>query len=47
MSNDAATSVDLGKTVFEVAVSIQPGRVSERKTLSRSKFLTFFAKCGF
>jgi len=43
MANDAATGVDLGKTVFEVAVSMQPGRVSERKTLSRSKFLTFFA----
>ena len=41
--NHAATAVDIAKSVFEVAVSIQPGRVSERKTLSRSKFLLFFA----
>lgn len=43
MANHAAISVDLGKTVFEIAVSLQPGRVRERKTLSRSKFLSFFA----
>lgn len=43
MANHAVTSVDLGKSVFEIAVSLQPGRVSERKTLSRSKFLSFFA----
>jgi len=41
--NHAATAVDIAKAVFEVAVSIQPGRVSERKTLSRPKFLVFFA----
>jgi transposase len=37
--NHAATAVDTAKSVFEVAVSIQPGRVSERKTLSRSGIL--------
>jgi transposase len=43
MANHAATAVDTAKSVFEVAVSTQPGRVSERKTLSRSKFVPFFA----
>jgi transposase len=43
VSNHPATAVDIAKSVFEVAVSIQPGRVSERRTLSRSKFLLFFA----
>jgi transposase len=43
MANHAATAVDIAKSVFEVAVSFQPGRVRERKTLSRSKFLVFFA----
>lgn len=43
MANHTLVAVDLAKSVFEVAVSIQPGRVSERKTLSRSKFLLFFA----
>jgi transposase len=41
--NHAVTAVDIAKSTFEVAVSIQPGRVSERRTLSRSKFLLFFA----
>jgi transposase len=41
--NHAATAVDIAESVFEVAVSIQPGRVKERKTLSRSKFLLSFA----
>jgi transposase len=43
VSNHAVTAVDTAKSVFEVAVSIQPGRVSERRTLSRAKFLVFFA----
>ena len=43
MTNHAATAVDIAESVFEVAVSHQPGRVRERKTLSRSKFLLFFA----
>jgi hypothetical protein len=30
MANDAVTAVDIAKNVFEVAVSIQPGRVNDR-----------------
>lgn len=37
-------AVDLAKSVFEVAVSCQPGRVSERHRLSRAAFLDFFAQ---
>jgi transposase len=37
-------AVDLAKSVFEVAVSPQPGRVSERKRLSRTSFCRFFAR---
>jgi len=36
-------AVDLAKSVFEVAVSEAPGRVSERKRLSRSGLAAFFA----
>jgi len=42
MANHAVTAVDIAKSIFEVAVSIQPGRVKERKRLPRSKFSTFF-----
>ena len=34
-------AVDLAKSVFEVAVSERPGKVSERHRLSRRKFLDF------
>jgi transposase len=37
-------SVDLAKSIFEVAVSEQPGRVNERRRLSRARFLRFFAE---
>jgi transposase len=37
-------AVDLAKTVFEIAVSDRPGRVTERHRLPRSRFLTFFAQ---
>ena len=37
-------AVDLAKNVFEIAVSVQPGKVRERKRLSRKKFLDFFAQ---
>jgi len=37
-------AVDLAKSVFEIAVSHQPGRVAERHRLSRGKFLRFFAQ---
>ena len=37
-------AVDIAKSVFEIAVSEQPGRVSERHRLSRASFLKFFAE---
>jgi len=43
MANHAVTAVDIAKSVFEVAVSIQPGRVKERERLPRKSFLRFFA----
>lgn len=36
-------AVDLAKSVFEIAVSHQPGVVSERHRLSRAHFVEFFA----
>jgi hypothetical protein len=36
--------VDLAKSVFEVAVSEVPGRVSERKRVNRAGLVTFFSK---
>lgn len=36
------TAVDLAKTVFEVAVSNGPGRITERKRLSRPQFERFW-----
>jgi len=39
-----AVSVDIAKTVFEVAVSDEPGRVAQRRRLSRAAFLEFFAQ---
>ncbi len=37
-------ALDLAKTVFEIAVSHQPGRVAKRRRLSRAKLLDFFAQ---
>ena len=37
-------AVDIAKSVFEIAVSDRPGRVSERHRLSRAVFLEFFAQ---
>ena len=37
-------AVDVAKSVFEIAVSDQPGRVSARHRLSRPAFLEFFAQ---
>jgi transposase len=42
MRNDTIIAVDLAKSVFEIAVSSQPGKVDERHRLSRQKFLDFF-----
>ena len=44
MEKTTTIAVDLAKSVFEVAVSEAPGRVSERKRLSRGGLLAFFAK---
>lgn len=37
-------AVDVAKSVFEIAVSEQPGRVAERHRLSRDRFLRFFVQ---
>lgn len=37
-------AVDLSKTVFEVAISEQPGKVRERARLTRAKLTPFFAE---
>jgi len=37
-------AVDLAKSVFQIAVSHQPGRVAETHRLTRSQFLRFFAE---
>jgi transposase len=42
MRNDTIIAVDLAKSVFEVAVSSQPGKIDERHRLSRQKFPDFF-----
>lgn len=44
MSESSVIGVDLAKSVFEIAVSRQPGRISERHRLSRARFLEFFAQ---
>ena len=37
-------AVDLAKSVFQVAVSHQPGRVDEERRLSRDRFLEYLAQ---
>jgi transposase len=44
VQNNTLVSVDLAKTEFEIAISHEPGRIAGRQTLSRSKFLRFFAQ---
>src|SRR5262245_39080008 len=36
-------AVDLAKSVFQIAVSYQPGHLDEERRLSRDRFLPFFA----
>ena len=43
MGNLTTIAVDLAKSVFEVAVSEVPGRVSERKRLNRGGLVAFFS----
>ena len=42
--NTTQASVDLAKSVFQVALSTTPGRVDEHRRLSRKGFQRFFAK---
>ena len=37
-------AVDLAKNVFEIAVSVHPGKVAERHRLSRARLLRFFGE---
>lgn len=46
MRNHTLVGVDVAKTVLEVAVSHAPGRVSQRKRLTRNQFLAFCARQG-
>jgi len=41
VENSTTIAVDLAKAFFQVSVSKVPGRVSERKRLSRAKFVSF------
>lgn len=44
MKEHTTIAVDLSKTVFELAVSHEPGRVAERHRLSRGQLIRFFAQ---
>lgn len=44
VADNTTVAVDLAKSVFELAVSPRPGRVSERYRLSRGELLRFFAQ---
>src|SRR6185369_10803473 len=42
MQNDTLIAVDLAKSVFEIGVSTQPGKISGRQRPQRGQFLAFF-----
>jgi transposase len=44
VQNDTRIAVDLAKSVFQIAVSNQPGRVARRQRLPRAQFLAFMAQ---
>lgn len=44
MEKYTVAAVDIAKSVFEVAVSHDPGRIAQRRRLSRGAFLVFFAQ---
>jgi len=44
MHSTTTIAVDLAKSVFQIAVSQQPGKVSESHRLTRGRFLRFFAE---
>lgn len=37
-------AIDLAKSVFEIAISVRPGKVAGRRRLSRARLLRFFAQ---
>jgi transposase len=43
MQNDTLIAVDLAKSVFEVAVSERPGKITQRCRLPRRQFVSFFS----
>lgn len=44
MSESTTIAVDVAKSVFEIAVSHQAGKVAERRRVGRDRFLRFFAQ---
>jgi transposase len=40
----SVVAVDIAKVVFDIAVSYEPGRVAQKKRLSRAGFSLFFAQ---
>ena len=44
MEKHTVVAVDIAKVVFDVAVSREPGRVAERRRLSRAGFSLFLAQ---
>jgi transposase len=44
MQNDTRIGVDIAKSVFQIAVSDRPGRVSRCERVKRGQFLEFFAQ---
>ena len=42
MDNHTLIAVDVAKSVFEIVVSHEPGKVHERARVPRNKFLAFF-----
>jgi transposase len=44
VSKHMTIAVDIAKSVFEIAVSEQPGRVRERRRCSRAQMMSFFRK---
>lgn len=42
--NSTTVAVDLAKNVFEIAVAGADWRITERRQLSRAKFLRFFVQ---
>jgi transposase len=44
VQNDTRIAIDIAKSVFQIAVSEQPGRVCRRARLPRARFLDFMAQ---